>query len=57
MIKDNRDIFAVSLMAIGALMVLAGAVGFFEEIIFHLPWYLALMAGGFIAIIIAGMIG
>lgn len=55
--NEQRHVFAASLMSFGGLMILAGAVGFFEEVIFSLPWYLALMLFGFIAMLIAGMIG
>ena len=54
---NNKDIFAVSLMAFGALMILAGVVGFFEAVIFSLPWWLALIVFGLLAMLIAGVIG
>jgi len=60
MTKDKskqKDVLAASFVAIGSLMILTGAVGFFEEIIFSLPWWLAMLVGGFIAILIGGVIG
>lgn len=54
---EQKEVFAAALMSFGAIMILAGVVGFFEAVIFSLPWYFALMIFGFLAMLIAGMIG